>query len=237
METWYNTVVTPKGTPQVKLDADKLGDGLGSGFSFLMRVVCSDAPGNPGAALKAIAGGREVFGFPKHPNPGNIRFDYKDDNTRVEFDMEHDGKKGLEIRVKLPGVKKGGEKYPVQEIDELRLALNEKIPADGIISCPRLGGSHKGHNGAKVTRFEQHLCCSQHMAPWDAATDSIKFGNDFHYGAPISRWDFIPVLKVHIPDFKIAAFKPSGWISGAQADEAVKEHEKRLAAGTKPGAL
>jgi hypothetical protein len=237
LESWYNSVVTPKGTPQVKLAPDALAEALGSGSSFLIRVCCGDAPGNPGAALKAIAGGREVFGFPKHPNPGKLRFDYKNDNTTVEFDLEHDGKKGVEIRVKLPGEKKAGEKYPVQGIDELRLSLDEQIPADGIVSCPRLGGSHKGHNGAAQKRFEQHLCCTQHMAPWDPATDSIKFGNDFHYASPISRWDFVPILKVHVPDFKIAAFKPSGWIAGSAADEAIKEHEKRLASGTLPGAL
>merc|ERR1719446_1353615 len=121
--------------PQVKLDADKLGDGLASGSSYLMRVVCSDAPGNPGAAMKAIAGGREIFGFPKHPNPGKIRFEYKDDNTKVEFDAEHDGKKCVEVRAKLPGTKKDGEKFPVQEIDALRVALDIKIPAEGIVSC------------------------------------------------------------------------------------------------------
>merc|ERR1719446_1224745 len=142
LETWYNTVVTPAGTDQVKLEADKLADGLGAGSSFLMRVVCGDAPGNPGAAMKAIAGGRAIFGFPKHPNPGKIRFEYKDDNTIVEFDMEHDGKPGVQMKVKLPGVKKAGEKYPYQEIDDLRMLVNEEIPAEGIVSCPRLGGSH-----------------------------------------------------------------------------------------------
>jgi len=237
LETWYNSVVTPTGTPQVKLDADKLADGLGAGMSYLMRVVCSDAPGNPGAAMKAIAGGREIFGFPKHPNPGKIRFEYKEDNTLVEFDMEHDGKKGMEVRVKLPGAKKEGEKYPVQDIEELRLALNLKLPAEAIISCPRLGGSHRGHNGAKQTRFAQHLCCTHHIAPWDPATDSIKFFDDAHYGAPMSRYNFTPVLKVHCPDFKIAAFKPNGWIAGRKADAMVREHEKKLADGTKAGAL
>ncbi len=75
------------------------------------------------------------------------------------------------------------------------------------------------------------------MAPWDSSTDSIKFGDDAHYGAPISRWDFVPALKVHIPDFKIAAFKPKNWISGRKADAMVREHEKKLKEGTLPGAL
>jgi len=237
LESWYNTYVTPAGTPQVQLEPDQLADGLAAGSSFLIRVCCSDAPGNPGAAKKAIAGGRGMFGFPKHPVPGLIRFDYMDDNTRVEFDLEHEGKNGMNVRAKLPGTKLPDQLYPVQEIEQLRLSLDIKIPAEGIVSCPRLGGTHKGHNGANQTRFAQHLCCTQHLAPWDGETDSIQFGDSFHFGAPISRWDFVPVLKAHIPDFKIAAFKPAGWISGAEADEAVKEHERKLASGILAGAL
>lgn len=237
LESWYNTVVTPKGTPQVELEEGKLADGLGAGSSFLIRVVCADAPGNPGAAMKAIAGGREIFGFPKHPNPGSIRFDYMDENTRIEFDLEHDGKKGMSVRAKLPGTKKAGEMYPVQELEQLRLSIDLEIPAVGIVSCPRLGGSHKGHNGAKQTRFAQHLCCTQHLAPWDPTTDSVEFGDDFHYATPILRWSFQPVLKAHIPNFKIAAFKPAGWISGAEADKAVEDHEKKMVAGVLAGAL
>merc|ERR1711959_662585 len=150
---------------------------------------------------------------------------------------EHDGKKGMEVRAKLPGNKVPDQLYPVQEIDQLRLSLDVEIPALGIVSCPRLGGSHKGHNGAKQTRFAQHLCCTQHLAPWDPTTDSIKIGNDAHYGAPLSRWDFQPILKAHVPDFKIAAYKPNAWISGRKADAMVREHEKRLAAGVLAGAL
>jgi len=236
LETWYNSYVTPKGTPQVELEADKLADALGAGFSFLMRVVCGDAPGNPGAAAKAIAGGRGMFGFPKHPVPGEITFNYTDDNTKVEFDMKHGGKKGVSVRAALPGVKKEGSKFPVQEIDALRVSLDVKIPADGIVSSPSLGGTHRGHNGANQLRFAQHLCCTQHMAPWDA-TDSISFGDDAHYAAGLGSWGFTPVLKAHIPDFKIAAFKPRNWISGRKADAIVREHEKKLKEGTLAGAL
>lgn len=238
LETWYNTVVTPTGTDQVKFDTpDKLGDALAAGCNYLMKVVCSDTPGNPGAANKAICGGRGMFGFPKHPVPGKIRFDYKEDNTKVEFDMEHGGKGGFEVRVKLPGVKKDGLRYPHQEIDALRVNLNLKIPPEGIISSPALGGTHKGHNGANQVRFAQHMCCTQHMAPWDPETDSFKWGTDEHYSVPAAKWDFTPALKVHIPDFKICAFKPSNWITGAAADKAVKEHEKKLRDGVLPGAI
>ena len=67
LETWYNTFVTPKEAP-VQLDAE--GGPLAvlqepTMQSFLQRVLCGDAPGNPGAASKAIHGGREIFGFPK----------------------------------------------------------------------------------------------------------------------------------------------------------------------------
>merc|ERR1712232_489520 len=78
LETWYNTFVTRKSKgPQAKLElAEPLGPVAAAvhegSQSFLMRVLCSDAPGNPGAAMKAITGGREIFGFPKHPVPAEI---------------------------------------------------------------------------------------------------------------------------------------------------------------------
>lgn len=235
LESWYNTVVTPKDIPQVTFESpDQLMDALGAGFNFLIRVCCGDAPGNPGAALKAIAGGRGMFGFPKHPEPGNLRFDYMDDNTRIEFDLEHDGHFGASYRVVLPGTKQEGEKYPVSEI---AVPLDIEIPAEGIISSPLLGGTHRGQNGSDQKRFAQHLCCTQHVGPWDDTTDSIQFGDDFHYAGPISRWDFVPIMKAHVPDFKIAAFKPNAWISGPEADEAVRMHEERLMQGVLPGAL
>merc|ERR1719201_890363 len=52
LETWYNTFVTRKSEPQVSLElAPPLGPVAAAVHptqqSFLMRVLCSDAPGNP----------------------------------------------------------------------------------------------------------------------------------------------------------------------------------------------
>merc|ERR1712232_384449 len=94
---------------------------------------------------------------------------------------------------------------------------------DALIGGPRLGGSHSGHNGAQQTRYGVAMKCTQHVQLWDAATDSLEFGDDSHYASPIKTWSFEPILKVHSPDFKIIAHKPSNWISGIEALEAQKQ--------------
>jgi len=233
-ETWYNTFVTSKSEPQLFLEGDQAGPMAAithpKALIFLQRVVCSDTPDNPGAAMKAIAGGREIFGFPKHPVPGVIDLKYiEHEGNRVEFsfDASHVGHASVSLKVRLPDADEGSMVIPIEA----------QTGPDTVISCPKLGGSHKGHNGAKQQRFGQAFKCTQFVKPWNAETDTLTFGDDAHYGAPISRWDFTPVLKVHSPDFKIAAFKPVGWISGADADHAVAEHEQRLLSGVKAGAL
>jgi hypothetical protein len=177
--------------------------------------------------MKAITGGREIFGFPKHPVLGELKFEYTAEGKQVDFDATHLGKAVVALRVRLPEADEGAVSMP----------LEVTTGPDTVIGAPRLGGTHKGHNGANQMRFGQAFKCTQHMKPWDATTDSLVFGDDAHYAAPIKRWGFEPVLKVHSPDFKIAAFKPCGWISGKEAAAAVKEHEQRLATGTTGGAL
>jgi len=232
-ETWYNTFVSPKSEPQIEVDAE--GGPMGAithekALIFLQRVICGDTPNNPGAAKKAIHGGREIFGFPKHPEAADITIAYNEEDGKkvsISFEAKHGGKKAVSMSMRLPEADEGAMTIP----------LDAKTAEDTVISCPRLGGSHKGHNGAKQTRFGQAFKCTQYVKPWDAATDKLSFGDDAHYGTPISRWDFTPVLKVHSPDFKIAAFKPSGWMSGEAAQKAVEEHEKKIADGAKTGAL
>mmetsp|Transcript_72879 Transcript_72879/g.225363 ORF Transcript_72879/g.225363 Transcript_72879/m.225363 type:complete len:358 (-) Transcript_72879:144-1217(-) len=232
-ETWYNTFVTPKGEPQV--DAPAEGGPMAAiadprALVFLQRVVCGDTPRNPGAAMKAITGGREIFGFPKHPDLGQITLAYQESGGKkvgFSFDAKHSGNDVVNLSIRLPEADEGAMELP----------LEAESGPDSVISCPRLGGSHKGHNGAKQVRYGQAFKCTQYLKPWDPATDTLTFGTDAHYAAPIKRWDFTPILKVHAPDFKIAAFKPVGWISGAEADTAVSGHEAKLAAGTLGGAL
>jgi hypothetical protein len=233
LETWFNTFVTRKNEPQLSLPMESPLSVIidhPKCQNFLQRVVCSDAPGNPGAAMKAVVGGRAVFGFPKHPELGEINFCYEEKDgkkTAWNFDASHKGKPVLSARIALP------ETDP----NHVPVPLDVESPGDLVIGSPKLGGTHKGHNGSHQTFFGQNLAGTQYTTVWNPETDSLVIGNDDHYGAPLSRWNFVPMVKGHIPDFKIAALKPSGWLSGEEADKAVKEHEKMMAAGIKAGAI
>lgn len=220
-ETWYNSYVTPKDKPQVELPAD--GGPMAAlmhegSISYLQRVVCSDTPRNPGAALKAIGGGKGLWGFPKHPVPGSIKLAYQEDGGKrsgFTFEAEHFGKSAVKLAVRLPEADEGAMEVP----------LEVKTAPDGNIGGPVAEGMQ--------VRYGSAVKCTQFVKPWDPSTDSITFGDDAHYGDKIGGWDFVPVLKVHSPDFKICAFKPVNWISGADAAAAVQEHESGVPAGEK----
>lgn len=231
LETWYNTFVTAKSKgPQIELPFEGPMSVMGAmahpdALIFLQRVLCGDAPGNPGAALKAITGGREIFGFPKHPVLANIRTEEGAMSTC--FDVRHLGYKAVTMKIQHPEAVEGA----------LTLPIEATTGPDTVIGAPRLGGTHKGHNGANQMRFGQAFSCTQNIAPWNSLTDVLELGDDSHYAVPLKRWDFEPLLKVHSTDFKIAAFKPSGWVAGSAAAEAVRAHEAKMAAGTMAGAL
>jgi len=232
-ETWYNTFVTRKNAEQLKLPMESpmsviIADPRCQ--NFLIRVVCGDTPDNPGAAMKAIVGGRSVFGFPKHPEIGNIKFAYEEvDGKKAvwQFEAHHKGKHCVTARIALP------------ETDEnhIPVPLDFASPGDLVIGAPKLGGTHKGHNGAHQVYFGQTLAGTQNTTMWNPATDSITFGNDDHYAQGVSKWSFEPMVKGHIPNFKIAATKPSCWMTGEDAAAAVLGHEAELKAGKKLGAI
>lgn len=232
LETWYNTFVTRTDEPQVSLPMESplsLFIAHPRCQNYLQRVVCGDAPGNPGAAMKAVVGGRSVFGFPKHPVLGELSFSYGEADgkqTSWNFEANHLGKHAVSACIALP------ETDP----NNIPIPLDMATADDGVIGSPALGGTHTNHNGAHQVFFGQTFAGTQNTAFWNPETDNIKFGDADHY-APISRWNFEPMVKGHIPDFKIAANKPVCWVSGAEAAAAVKEHEKMLAAGTKLGAI
>lgn len=117
-------------------------------------------------------------------------------------------KKAVSLRVDIP--QEGAE-------GTVTIPLDVETGPDALIGGPRLGGTHKGHNGALQARYGVAFKCTQHVKPWDPETDSLEFGDDSHYATPIKAWNFEPVLKVHSPDFKIIAHKPSNWISGGEA--------------------
>eukprot|EP00756_Hemistasia_phaeocysticola_P015888 Hpha_TRINITY_DN15442_c2_g1::TRINITY_DN15442_c2_g1_i1::g.173026::m.173026 len=178
---------------------------------FLNKVLCGETDRNPGAAMIAITGGREIFGFPKHPILANIKHKYEE--GRFEFECHHQGKKAVSISSRLPETE----------------GVTEGIDVDivsGPTTCiggPRLGGTHKGMNGANQIRYGQAFKSTQYVAPWNPDVDKLSFGDDPHYAGMITQWDFVPVLKVHTPDFKVAAFKPSGWVTGEEAEEATRK--------------
>lgn len=232
-ETWYNTFVTEKAEGREPLNLPHESplsmiishpDSQG----FLQRVICGDLPDNPGAAMKAIAGGRAIWGFPKHPVPAELRFAYSEDGQAMEFDGAHLGKQAVKLRMRLPEADAEGlVTIPVEAVTS----------PDTNVAGPRLGGTHLGMNGAHQVLHGSAMKFTQHARPWDPATDTLELGEDDHYAAPIKRWDFQPVLKAHSPDFKIAAFKPSNWISGDAAAAYMKKHEATLRRGVSGGRL
>ena len=234
LETWYNTFVSRKNqssdikytSPYSLLDVA----GLPQAQSFLMRVICGDTEDNPGAAIKAIVGGREIFGFPKHPQPGNLSFKYlmKDEKTHsIEFDAKHNKLNAVFLHARLPSYEDGHLTVPLEV---------SRSPANAGIGSPINGGTHKGHNGAFQSLYSTSVKCTQTIAKWNSDRDVISFGDSQHY-YPIKTWNFQPLLKVYSDDFKICAHRPSGWISGEEAKVAVLEHESKLCRGVKGGEL
>ena len=229
LETWYNTFVTKRGA-RVDLPAETPFSVLEAAAvpgvqSFLIRVLCGDVDDNPGAARKAIAGGREIFGFPKHPDTATIRHHYRMTDGRragLEFDCHHHDAMAVTLRCALPETDPDALTVPVEVA---------RTPDDASISGPRLGGTHRGHNGANQTLYATSLKCTQVVAAWNAETDSLTLGDNEHY-RPLARWGYEPAVKVHAPDFKICAHRPSGWLSGPETVAALEAGDADRPAGT-----
>ena len=133
--------------------------------------------------MKAITGGREIWGFPKHPEPATISHEYEEvDGNRdtLNFNCTHNGTDAVSLKCKLPQTDPNVVTMPVE--------VMEGAP-DSCIGAPRLGGTHKGHNGANQIFYRASLKCTQHMAGWNPETDQLQIGENPHY-APLSRWDF-----------------------------------------------
>ena len=64
----------------------------------------------------------------------------------------------------------------------------------------------------KQTRYGQAFAATMHFAPWDANTDSLQvFDEESFFGGLLKSWDFMPLMKMYCSDFRVVAFKPSGW--------------------------
>ncbi|HAC80521.1 MAG TPA: hypothetical protein DCG06_09520 [Deltaproteobacteria bacterium] len=202
VETWYSFPVTPKSAPldlpyespfSYNVDAPEA-------LVWCHRVLC--APASDGYALgaiAAIAGGREVWGFPKHPDPATLRFAYPDDET-VVFEGAHQGHKAVALKIKRPESVEG----------HITVPLDVRTGEDTCIT-PRQHPS-KATFVAKQTRYGQAFAATMNFSPWDEATDSITiYDEEDYFGGLLKSWAFEPSLKMHCSDLKIVAFKPAGW--------------------------
>ena len=202
VETWYSFPVTPKANP---LDLPyespfSLNVMHPEALVWLQRVLCgADKHGNGTGARAAIAVGREVWGFPKHPALAELSFEYAEDGA-IRFTGGLHGKKAITVRAGLPENTPGSVTVPVdaRTAPDACLTPNQNPLVPGFIP--------------KQTRYGQAFSATMHFAPWDAAADSLEVHDeDAYYGALLKSWNFVPVLKMHATDFKIVAFKPDGW--------------------------
>ncbi len=208
LEVWYSFPVTKKSAP---LDLP-----LESPFSYnvvapdtkvwVHRVLCGPAAdGYETGALAAIAGGREVWGFPKHPALADLSFVYENDNF-VEFTALHQGNKVMNIRVHLPEDEEGHVTVPA----------DLKTEPDGCLT-PKQNPMKAGFI-PKQTCYGQAFAATMHLMPWNDATDSIVIHDEEeHFGALLKSWNFKPALKMHCSDLRVVAFKPVGWDYQANA--------------------
>lgn len=203
LETWYSLPVAPKSAP-LDLPYDTPMSYLVSdprALVWVHRVICGAGFNDPVPAMGAVSGGREVWGFPKHHKLANIRTSY--DGNFTVFNAEHQGEAVISMRAKLPEHTPGVVTVPQEA----------QTPKDGCLT-PRWY--------VKQTRYGQAFKATLHIAPWDPSTDSLKVhSTGGEYGSILSRWNFQPALKVHSSDFKIVAFKPSGWVDAAPTMEMV----------------
>jgi len=203
IETWYSFPVTPKAEP---LDLPyespfSLNVQAPDALVWCHRVLCGPASdGYALGAIAAIAGGREVWGFPKHPGLADLSFEYPDSET-VVFRGDHQGHRVISLSVKRPECVDG----------HVTLALDERTGPDTCIT-PRQNPLQATFV-AKQTRYGQAFAATMHVSPWDETTDSLTiYSEEEYFGALLNSWEFKPALKMHCCDLRIVAFKPAGWI-------------------------
>ena len=223
-EVFYATYVSPKDkgplnapfkTPFSLLEVAEIPET----HAFCLSILCGDSLDNPGGAKRGIHCGREIFGVPKHPNPGNVRFHCTEkDGKIVEINVEgsHNNDHVVSMRCKLPS----------QETTCTNVSIDvPKNSGNSIIGGPCYGGMHKGFNGAFQGRIDAAVNCTMSIACWNDDTDYLKLGNDTHFAMHLKKWNFKPMVKAYSDNFKICLFKPSGWMSGEEISNALKQYE------------
>merc|ERR1711934_114005 len=159
-ETWYSFPVTSKSTAAVDLPEE-------SPFSWnaqeptakvwVHRVLCAPKGEDKVGALAAISGGREIWGFPKHPAPAAVTCG-EDDKT-FNFDVAYQTKKVITLKMKLPEATEGFVPVPVD--------LTE-LPKD-LCFTPKQSPTTPGFV-PKQTNYGQAFASTMNLSPWDAAT-------------------------------------------------------------------
>jgi len=195
LETWFSLPVTPKSSP-VDLPYESAASYAVAdprALVFVMRVICGAAPhGDSTQPMNAISGGREIWGFPKHHKLADIRYIYEGNDT--VFSAMHEGNAVITARLRLPEATPGH----ITQVQEVKTADNGCV-------TPRWS--------PKQSRYGEAFKATLNIAPWDETTDSLEVhGEDMWYGSMLKRWNFVPALKAHSSDFKIAAFKPANWL-------------------------
>ncbi len=204
IEIWYSFPVTSKSSP---LDLP-----YESPFSYNVnapdtlvwchRVLCGPAKdGYDLGALAAIAGGREVWGFPKHPDLADLNFEYSD-NESVIFEASLQGNDVISLQIKLP-----------ENIDDNIIVEVDELTPQGACITPRQN-PNKASFVSKQTRYSQAFAATMCFSPWNDDTDSLTvYDNEAYFGGLLKSWKFKPALKMHCSDLRIVAFKPDGWNS------------------------
>jgi hypothetical protein len=202
IETWYSFPVTPKSAPLDLPYQDPFSYNVSSPEALIWchRVLCGPASdGYALGAVAAIAGGREVWGFPKHPGLADLSFEYPDDDT-VAFESAHQGNRVFSLRIRRPESVEG----------HVAIAVDERTGPDTCITPKQ--DPREATFVAMQTRYGQAFAATMHFSPWDGTTDSLTIhGEEDYFSARLKRWAFTPVLKMHCPDLRIVAFKPAGW--------------------------
>tara|TARA_Y100001960_G_scaffold318292_1_gene387845 strand:+ start:399 stop:1304 length:906 start_codon:yes stop_codon:yes gene_type:complete len=202
IETWYSFPVTPKSS---KIDLPyenpfSYNAEVPDALTWCHRVLCGPSKdGYDIGATAAIAGGREVWGFPKHPALADLKFEYLDNETAA-FEGSLQGNKVFKLKIKLP-----------ETISEHVAVDIDLLTPKGSCITPR-PNPFKANFVAKQTRYQQAFTATMNFLPWDSQTDSIHIYEDEEYfGALLKGWEFEPALKMHSSDLRIVAFKPDGW--------------------------
>ena len=204
IEIWYSFPVTTKLAP-LELPYEgpfSYNVNAPDTLTWCHRVLCG--PSKDGynlGALAAIAGGREIWGFPKHPGLAELNFDYPDTKTAA-FEGSHQGHKVISLRVKRP-----------ENIDGHMVVDIDQLTPKGSCITPRQN-PNKATFVAKQTRYTQAFAATMYFSPWDDITDTLTvYDNEQYFGGLLKSWAFKPALKMHCSNLRIVAFKPAGWDS------------------------